>query len=213
MTTLPVSRGLAAAAFAAIMVAGAAEASQTQATYYSATGLEGLGAFTASVTYDYSGGTTASLTIVLTNTSAVDNGGYITAIALCNPGGATIASLLSTDQASFDGLDGPIDANPLGVYQSGASTSNSWTGGGSPAAGIGVGQAGTFVFSVVGTADILGGLDATSVLCSGDDSGMAVRFRGFENGGSDKVQGFIPAPGAFALLGLAGMLGARRRRA
>lgn len=213
MMTSSVSRGLAVASLATLAFAGAAQASQTQATYYSAAGLEGLGAFTASVTYDYSGGTTASLTIAITNTSGADNGGYITAIALCSPSGATISSLLSTDQASFDGLNGPVSANPFGTFDAGASTSSSWLGGGNPSAGLGVGQTGTFVFAVLGTGDLLSSLDAGSILCSGDDSGMAVRFRGFENGGSDKVQGFIPAPGAFALLGIAGVLGARRRRA
>jgi MYXO-CTERM domain-containing protein len=44
-----------------------------------------------------------------------------------------------------------------------------------------------------------------------DPYAFVVRFRGMENGGSDKVPANqLPAPGAAALLGLAGLLVRRR---
>jgi hypothetical protein len=40
-----------------------------------------------------------------------------------------------------------------------------------------------------------------------------VRFKGFANGGSDKVPGvLVPAPGAAALMAGAGLVAVRRRR-
>ena len=43
---------------------------------------------------------------------------------------------------------------------------------------------------------------------------IVVRFRGFDNGGSDKVPGvLVPAPGAAGMLAAAGLaMGTRRRR-
>ena len=62
-------------------------------------------------------------------------------------------------------------------------------------------------------AALLGAMTAEDVFNEEDDRALVVRFRGGEGGWSDKVLGCAaPAPGAVALLGVAGMFGGRRRR-
>jgi MYXO-CTERM domain-containing protein len=56
-------------------------------------------------------------------------------------------------------------------------------------------------------------MTAEDVFNDENDRAMVVRFRGGVGGWSDKVLGCAqPAPGAVALLGVAGMFGGRRRR-
>lgn len=62
------TRSLAAAAACTLAITGAATANLTTATYVGDNGIEGMGTFVASVTYDYSGGPSASLTIAIDHT-------------------------------------------------------------------------------------------------------------------------------------------------
>ncbi|MEK6703354.1 MAG: PEP-CTERM sorting domain-containing protein [Planctomycetota bacterium] len=166
-------------------------------------GIEGNGAFTGSIAYSGS-----TLTITLTNDLASAAGGKITGVVFNIHGSAT-AVLSSTTHAAFADLGASPSASPFGTFEAGAAMGGSWAGGGSPAAGIAIGGTGVFTFHVSG-ADA-GILTAASFI-DGDGVNFAVRFRGFANGGSDKVAGhLVPAPGSLALLGLAG-LGLRRRR-
>ncbi|MFO0963865.1 MAG: hypothetical protein U0625_13310 [Phycisphaerales bacterium] len=205
LTALALAGGLAASASASI----------SNANYVSQPGLEGLGTFSAYVTYSYTSGTTASLSILLTNTSALANGGYITAIAV-NPVGANSASFVSCTDANFDGLGSGVSASPFGTFKTGASTSSSWLGGGAPQSGLAVGESATFTFLLTGSAGDLAAQSAATVLTRNDGKGMAIRFRGFENGGSDKVLGGggsnIPGPAALAGLAMLGLVPSRRRR-
>lgn len=197
----------------AMCVASAASASTSTATYVGSNGIEGLGSFSALVTYAYASGSTASLTISLTNTTSAATGGYVTALALTGAEGVSALSFVSSTDVDFAALSGPVSANPFGDFMSGTSTSSSWTGGGSPTVGVGTGQTAEFNFVLTGTAGALAGLDATTVLAPENDLGFAVRFRGMNNGGSDKVLGYtIPGPGALALMALAGVVTSRRRR-
>ena len=76
-----------------------------------------------------------------------------------------------------------------------------------------MGASQTFTFTVSGSASALAALNAETALRQ-DGYGMVVRFRGGVGGWSDKVVGCaLPAPGALALLGVAGVLPSRRRRA
>ena len=88
----------------------------------------------------------------------------------------------------------------------------SFLGGGNPNPGIGVGQTGMFTFNI--TASDAGVLTALDFLTGGSfDFNFLVRFRGFQDGGSDKVGGIVvPLPPALTLglLGLACMGAARR---
>ena len=175
---------------------------------------ENLGSYTGTLDYTSGGANSATIVLTLTNTTAVATGGFITAVALMhgdNYAGATITLTGSTD-ADFGNLTPPVSGSPFGDFRGGASTSSSWLGGGAPSAGIGVGQSITLTFSLTGTG--MGLLSAADLV--GLHSGhydMAVRFRGMTNGGSDKVPGqLIPTPAAASLLGMGGLMAARRRR-
>ncbi|MBU3682630.1 MAG: hypothetical protein FGM39_01150 [Phycisphaerales bacterium] len=201
-----------AAAAAAFAIQAAAHAAVTVANYAPCKSTEGFGDFLATVTYTYTGGTSASLSVQLDNTTLPALGGYITAFAL-NPGtGVTAMAFVSSTSANFSGLSGPVSTPPFGSFMTGASTGSGWLGGGSPNGGIGIGMSATFVFSMTGSAAALGALDAETVLAAGCDA-MAVRFRGGAvTGWSDKVLGqALPTPGTLAVAGLAA-LGRRRRR-
>lgn len=160
-------------------------------------GLNGLGSYTGSLTYQSSDAQNAILTIVLENTSPAVNGGYLTAFVFNNPGDK-IATASLAGPANFSLLGGPgfnngVNGAPYGQFDFGASTGGSFEGGGPPSKGLGVGQSGTFIFTLTGTG--LNVLNASSFLAEnsvppGAGEGLQPfvgRFRGFVDGGSDKV--------------------------
>ena len=156
----------------------------------------------------------SSLTITLTNTSPADNGGFIVADAFNLPGGVS-ATLTSTTNLNFDTfLQGAVNTAPFGtrtdIISLGGNFNNAFEGaGGSPAGGIGVGQSATFVFNLLGSG-------ATE---SGIFNSELVRFKGFNNGQSDKtgvtIEGPSIAPEPTMLLlvgsGMSGLMWMRRR--
>ncbi len=175
----------------------------------SAASTSNLGRFTGEVTYTANTLTTGTLTISLTNTNTVVEGGYITGVVFNIPGADALASaaLATTDHAGFLDL-GSESAAPFGTYEAGAALGGAWLGGGSPVGGIAAGTTGVLTFAV--HASDASALKAEQFL--GAD-GMVVRFKGFCDGGSDKVPGqLVPAPGTVALMGAGGLLAVRRRR-
>lgn len=197
----------------------------------SAQSTDGLGNFAGTLDYTATGTTTALLTLTLTNTSTPSNGGYITAFVLDNPDslitGVTLTTTAAAPSANFALVGGVpytggVNAAPFGSYGFGASTGGSFEGGGKPQGGIAVGQTGAFTFALVGTnLDQIPALLASPAMVT--DIFTVVRFRGFNNGGSDKVPvDFgdlhpVPEPTSMALLGLGmgtlALVRARRRRA
>lgn len=177
-----------------------------------------LGDFSATLTYTVdSGGTSATLLLSITNTSNPSNGGYLTAVAF-DTNGLTVDGF-SSSSGNFSLVTGAINTQPFGTADFGASAttngpaSNHWVGGGNPSGGLSVGSSATFTWTLSGS---VGGLTAS------DFSGVLVRFRGFEDGGSDKRVGTpgkpnnpVPEPSSIALafLGAGAVLARRRRQA
>lgn len=184
---------------------------------YSNPGIEGLGSFEGSVDYSYDDAADiGQLIIELTNTSPVDNEGDITGLAFLFPDGYSLdVSGSSSAPSGFELLYSDVSASPFEDYDAGAAVGGSWLGGGKPQSGIGAGETATFYFNLTGTG--ISELGATSFASNNDF--VAVRFRGFSDGGSDKVTGGggggaqVPEPATIFLLGsgLLGLFGYRKK--
>jgi hypothetical protein len=171
------------------------------------------GSFTGAIEYQALSPTAAKLIISLTNTSPEDNGGYLTAFAFNNPLDLINDVVLSySNDPDFkliggDEFDDSVATNPFGDSDIGASaTKNEWLGGGSPTGGLAVGATGNFTFSFTGTAlNTLTTESFMNALSTGGGGGaewLLVRFRGFEDGDSDKVPARpVPEPTTLVLLG------------
>ena len=211
------SRILLASVLAAAAAGSAFAGTSTTANYVpcgSSEGANSKGIFTSLVTYTYSGsGTSANVSVLLTNTTLLANGGFITGLAVNPDPGATGLVFNSCTNAAFIDCGSPVSAAPFGNFVAGAALGGNWLGGGSPNAGIAIGASATFNFTISGSAALLGAMTAEDVFDEENDRALVVRFRGGVGGWSDKVLGCAaPAPGAVALLGVAGMFGGRRRR-
>ena len=161
-----------------------------------------LGSLTGSVTYDAA---TNDLTLSLTNTSDPANGGFLTAFAFDLDPDVTL-TISSCSLASFCTLLSNVSVAPYGTREWGVSNTSDWLGGGSPTGGLAAGASATWVFDV--------DPDATSTL---DVLDMLARFRGFIDGGSDKVPAtVVPEPSTYALmlagLGVVGYMARRRQQ-
>jgi hypothetical protein len=183
--------------FFCTLVILAATATSSRAGYISGGGgLEGLGTFAGHADYVAADSGHATLTIDLWNTSPAANGGFITALVFNNPFGLL----------GGPGFSGGIAAPPFGNFDIGASVTDQFLGGGSPVGGIGVGESSTFAFAFTGSG--LDGLTLENFIGPppAPQDGhpgpvtLLARFRGFNNGGSDKVPGGLedigPPPGS-----------------
>ncbi len=199
---------------------------------YGNDGTEGLGRFEGTFTYAPTDGASATLAIQLTNTSELTNGGFLTAFDFNNPGGKITGATLASSNPHFALMGAPgfadgISAAPFGQFDLGASsTGGQFLGGGNPNHGIPAGGSASFTFALTGSG--LDGLTEQSFFDEfssppGDEdfrkAFFVARFRGFEDGGSDKVPGepgggggtisLTPEPSTFVLAAasLAGLLG------
>jgi hypothetical protein len=180
-----------------------------------------LGTFSGTFDYTATDDTSGTVDIVLNNDSLT--AGFLTGFLFNIPEGATVTdATLTTSDGDFlvDGaptFDNSASGAPNGDFDIGAALGGSYLGGGNPNLGIAQGGSATFSFALTGTG--LGGLtsqDFLSTLSSGGEPSeeFVVRFRGFPDGGSDKVpnDGVVPEPGTLTLLGLGlASLAARRR--
>lgn len=186
---------------------------------------EGIAAFTGSMSWSYSGGGSGTLTVSLSNGSPVANGGYMTGFAFNVAPGAFSLSLCGAPSASWQVISN-VSGSPFGTFDWGAALGGDLLGGGgNPSAGIAAGDSAAFTFCVDGAASVLAGLSASSFFdgdCTcepGEENHypFIARFRGFNNGMSDKVVACppsvvpVPMPVALAAAGLLGVGFMRRR--
>ncbi len=204
---------------AALLASTAAQADSISIFSDESNSTSQLGSFEGSISYEYdAGGDVGLLSISLTNTSDPDFGGYITGF-LFNVAGEdpTPTATLTSGTYPFktalgNGLNGQPYGNP---FDGGAALEGEFMGGGSPTDGIAVGDTGIFDL-VINSADAAF-LTAINFIEGGRyEFNFIVRFRGFNNGDSDKVPGavIIPLPPAVAMggFGLMAMFGVRRIR-
>ena len=210
-----------AALVAGVMLAPglAAQASSIDIFSDEANSTEGLGSFTGSVDYVYDADADLGLlTITLTNTSDPDNGGFLTGFLynIVSDDPDASATLVSASHPYEDATDNGLNGAPFGdPFDAGAAIGGAFLGGGDPNGGIAVGDTGIFGFEIMAfdAAD----LTALNFLVGGPyEFNFITRFKGFVDGGSDKVPAaIVPLPPALAWGGLglvAAMFGARRVR-
>jgi hypothetical protein len=160
-----------------------------------------LGSFSGDFNYNSPNST---ITVSLTNTSPAANGGFLTAFAFNIPDSFAITGIgFSATGYEFFKLLPPVNAPPFGSFDTGAGlSSDSWEGGGDPNNGIPVGGQGIFTFTLFG---VDGGSLSTDNFFSQPDPWFVARFRGFNDGGSDKVplntNTPIPEPSTLLLMG------------
>lgn len=218
----------------ALLVVGSVASEGRAGVIVGSGGLEGLGTFTANVSYMAIDAAHATLTVELWNTSSAANGGYLTAFAFNNPFDSITSAALVSTNSNFELLGSPdfnggIPAPPFGSFDLGASSSGDFLGGGSPVGGIAVGGFSNFTFALTGAGLDLLTLESFFGGASAPDQGQQdsvaflARFRGFENGGSDKVPGVLeggsptgelpntPEPATLVLGAIAGVFGLTRR--
>jgi hypothetical protein len=202
---------LAATAATAMLATGASGA----VVFGGSNGLEGLGSFTGTMSWTYLGSGMGTLAVSLDNTSPAANGGYLTGFAFNTASGVGL-TLASAPNAAWLGMSN-VHASPFPNFDFGAALGGNWLGGGSPNGGIAAGSSGAFSFNVTGADSLLAGLTDASFFDTSNGYGFAARFRGFEDGGSDKVPGeiaVVPLPQTLGLAAasLAGVAFLRRRK-
>ncbi|MCX8022294.1 MAG: PEP-CTERM sorting domain-containing protein [Syntrophorhabdaceae bacterium] len=175
---------------------------------------EKLGDFIAEFTYNLFTPSAAELNILFKNTSPQANGGFLTGFVFNNPNNFITNVSMTSSNPFFSLLGGPsfkdtISASPFGKFDIGAAVGGDFLGGGKPSFGIPVGGSASFKFSFEGTN--LDKIDTSSFIQAKSSEGefMIARFRGFNDGGSDKVPANVikvPEPEIVFLLGF-GLLG------
>lgn len=169
--------------------------------------------YSGTLSYDYVSGSMGELTITITNDTAPSIGGRLTAIVFrFDTVDGSASTLLTSSTVSGMTNTSTVNGAPFGTFMGGAGTGGQFEGGGSPSNGLAIGATATFVWTI--TASDAASLTDLSFIDAANQPSVVARFRGLADGSSDKVPGqFVPAPASLALVGFAGLVASRRRRA
>ena len=178
------------------------------------------GDFTGSLTYNANSTTSARLSVALMNTSPIANGGFLTGFVFNNPAnlitGITCTSFTNTKFQLLGLSDNGISASPYGGFDMGAALGGNFLGGGNPNFGISVNDTAEFIFYLAGNSlNTLNESSFINELSDGSNEFFLARFRGFNNGQSNKTPtDVVPEPATMSLLGmgLLGLLGFRKKK-
>ncbi len=176
------------------------------------------GAFQGTGQWSYTSGSTATVTLSLTNTSSVTSNlaAFVVGIADTSMTFSQVSAPTNFAQLT-DKKD--LKASPFGDFHWGAASTGSFNGGGSTM-GLAKGQSGTWVFSVSGTSAALAAVSSTAVFNGVNDWDFVVHIKGITSGSSTVSEKLtssfalsspVPAPGVAALVGLAALATRRRR--
>lgn len=207
---------LAAGAAIVALSSGSADASVLVGDVASSTDQTGA-TFSVEGLYEYQGDNIGFFTLSISNVTEPGIGGYLTGFLFnvdsLDP--AFSLSLMSAPSEFWLDIAGSNAAPLGGPFMGGAATYGSWQGIGPWDVGLGAGAVGTFVFEF--EASDASSLSAMDIGIGSPAHNFVVRFRGLNNGGSDKVPAGapfeVPAPGGAVLLaGLATIAVLRRRR-
>lgn len=221
---------------AGVLLAATAGVSAGTVQLHSLPGSEGRGSFTGTLTFEAGSGRSGLLRLSITNTTAF-GGGFITAMSLHAPGGLQLAPLSGFEVFELVQLPpaGGSRGSP-GAAKDWVITLGNGVAGREPTLGVGAGSTATFEMTVMpGATGSSSGLSVESFVAGlGGEPGFVAMMRGFNDGGVDKVPAAwsrspmdggdptggggsnpaaVPVPAAVAAggLGLAGLLGRRRR--
>jgi len=212
---MQIKTGLVAMSLSAALVTAGAQGAILR--FSSLLGTEGLGSYEGNInwTAPISGsGGPGTFILTLVNTSGRANGGYITGFAFNLVDGLTPDFLEDASELpEWMQLTNP-NVQPWGTFDTGAAVGGNWLGSGGsggPDLGIPAGESWQFTFNIYGDEEFLRSIDIEELFHPTATYEFAARFRGFNDGGSDKVPARLPAPGAIAVLALAGLIGRRAR--
>lgn len=175
-------------------------------------------AYQGSMQWSYTSGSTATITVNLTNTSSVAS--YLSAyvVGMADPSFVVTQTSATTGFSQLTGNG--LKATPFGDFNWGSASTSTFNGGGSGAnGGLAQGQSGTWTFSVSGNAASLAAVNSAAVFNGSNDWDFVVHIKGIQNGGgtvSEKLTSSLlgtalPGPAAMSLLAIAGIMPRRRR--
>ena len=174
-------------------------------------------AFQGTGQWSYTSGSTATVTLSLTNTSSVTSNLAAFVVGLANTSMTFSQVSAPTNFAQIKGKD--LKATPFGNFDWGSASTGSFNGSGNTM-GLAKGQSGTWVFSVSGTSAALAAVSSTAVFNGVNDWDFVAHIKGITSGSSTVSEKLtssfalstpVPAPGVAALVGLAALATRRRR--
>jgi hypothetical protein len=174
-------------------------------------------AYQGSMQWSYTSGSTATITVNLTNTSSVTS--YLAAFVVGMADAGFVVTQTSAP-TNFNQITGNgLKAAPFGDYDWGSGSTSSFNGGGSGNGGLAKGQSGTWTFSVSGAAASLAAVNSAAVFNGANEWDFVAHIKGITSGSStvsEKITStlsgaVLPAPAALGVLAIAGIMPRRRR--